>query len=240
MELYLDIPSEEWDALQDKAEDLLIEEEIGQHILGIYPTGNAIFGIPGAAPSIICLYLDSAEGYLDPFISTDNIQITVNNNLSTITFINIKNFIGKLKNPDNISLSVCFGDILYQDDSIDNLMSLCQEYLSNNIIYDFTIDYLNIRTALIFNITKEFKPKLQDTNLIDIIDNLSKDSYLQKLDKQLEKEILDKKHITNINTSSYFDIATRIITKLPKTNKNLYKLQDNIKQETIRFLKFIF
>jgi hypothetical protein len=66
--LYHGIPEDTWDSLLFKAEDLLRDNKLGNHIVGIYPIGSIKHkGIdPDRAPGIFCLYIDSVEFLLDP------------------------------------------------------------------------------------------------------------------------------------------------------------------------------
>lgn len=133
---YLNIPIEEWEILQSKAEEALIEEGIGQHILGFYPYGDILLKdkTTSISPDLICLYLDCSIGYLDPFYNKKgkNPVLHISNSMSKVYYINIKDFISDLTSPSSLHSSVCFGDILYQDDSVDLLLSLVQEYLTKN------------------------------------------------------------------------------------------------------------
>jgi hypothetical protein len=51
-DFYYGLPQEIWDALVLEAEDLLSEEQIGNHIVGLYPAGPRIFGIESASPGL--------------------------------------------------------------------------------------------------------------------------------------------------------------------------------------------
>jgi len=66
MEFYYGLPQEIWNNLCCEAEDLLQAESLGQHILGVYPAGNRIYGIESYSPGLMCLYVDSVESLIDP------------------------------------------------------------------------------------------------------------------------------------------------------------------------------
>lgn len=66
MSLYLGIPDEEWRLLLSEAEELLVEAEIGVHLLAAYPCGSRIYGDESGAPSLFCLYMDDPASLLDP------------------------------------------------------------------------------------------------------------------------------------------------------------------------------
>jgi len=65
-EFYYGLPQDQWDTLLTKAEDLLRDENLGSHLVGLYPAGNRIYGIESEPPGILCLYVDSVESLLDP------------------------------------------------------------------------------------------------------------------------------------------------------------------------------
>ena len=64
--LYLGVPNKLWDSLAAQAEDILCEEKIGQHLLGIYPAGPRIYGDISCSPGILCIYIDEPLALLDP------------------------------------------------------------------------------------------------------------------------------------------------------------------------------
>ena len=64
--LYYGLPQIIWDDLCEKAEDLLQEENLGNHLVGIYPAGNRIYGLELASPGLLCLYVNSIEPMIDP------------------------------------------------------------------------------------------------------------------------------------------------------------------------------
>lgn len=92
-EFYYGLPQSIWDNLCCNAEDLLYEEGLGQHIVGIYPAGNRIFGEESHPPGLLCLYMDSVDSLIDPFNNYENSktvhQFSVGNSLSPIMFVDI-------------------------------------------------------------------------------------------------------------------------------------------------------
>lgn len=64
--LYLGVPGESWDSLSMQAEDILAEEKIGQHLLGVYPAGPRMYGDSSCLPGLLCIYIDEPLALLDP------------------------------------------------------------------------------------------------------------------------------------------------------------------------------
>lgn len=145
-EFYQGLPSELWDSLINEVEEVLRAEEIGTHVLGIYPSGNRIFGIESSSPQLICLYLDTPEDILNPAIRREmsNTKFfktyTTNIDTSSIYFIEIHSWIQWItlrfshSHPDRLrnllDMIPCHEDIVYQDPSLDHLIEMTRDYLS--------------------------------------------------------------------------------------------------------------
>ena len=90
-EFYYGLPQPVWDNLCSEAEDLLYENKIGQHILGLYPAGDRIFGEESSSPGLLVLYMDSVDSLIDPFNLPQNKlhkqSFYVGNGMSTITYV---------------------------------------------------------------------------------------------------------------------------------------------------------
>jgi len=65
-EFYYGLPQMLWDNLCIEAEDLLREEELGTHLVAVYPAGNRIYGLESCPPGIFCLYVDTVEALINP------------------------------------------------------------------------------------------------------------------------------------------------------------------------------
>jgi hypothetical protein len=66
MKLYLGVPQEEWNLLMAEAEELMHEEAVGSHILGIYPCGDRLYGDESATPDLFCMYINDPGELLNP------------------------------------------------------------------------------------------------------------------------------------------------------------------------------
>ena len=90
-EFYYGLPQPVWDNLCSEAEDLLYENKIGQHILGLYPAGDRIFGKESSSPGLFVLYMDSVDSLIDPFHLYKNKasvqRFLVGNSMSPIYFV---------------------------------------------------------------------------------------------------------------------------------------------------------
>jgi len=75
-EFYYGLPESQWDPLLVKAEDLLRDEGLGSHLVGIYPAGQMIYGVRSEYPDLFCLYIDSVDALINPAIpSKDDCHI---------------------------------------------------------------------------------------------------------------------------------------------------------------------
>lgn len=146
-EHYCGLPQELWDSLAAEAEDLLVEEELGNHILGVYPAGYRIYGIESSSQGLLCLYMDTVESLLDPIYNANKFKrMHIGNQLSPVWFIELHSWVKWIlflygdvtsnkwqcdRVKDYLHLLPAFGDIVYQDTAIDKLMALIQDYIAS-------------------------------------------------------------------------------------------------------------
>jgi hypothetical protein len=145
-EYYYGLPQEIWDSLVMEAEDLLSDEQLGNHIVGLYPAGSRIYGLESSSPGLLCLYVDAAESILDPLpLIHDTVSnwkygwecksYRIGENLNEIYFIElhdwIKNFIKLYLDLEDVTdrnlfalIPIC-SDVIYQSESIDKIIGLC-------------------------------------------------------------------------------------------------------------------
>lgn len=64
--LYLGKTQREWASLASEAEDIMLDVNIGQHIVGLYPCGLRTYGVE-APCELLCIYIDEPNSMLDPF-----------------------------------------------------------------------------------------------------------------------------------------------------------------------------
>jgi hypothetical protein len=175
--LYYGLPQYMWDNLLLEAEDLLRNEHIGMHLVGIYPAGARIFGIESAPPGLLCLYVDTVESLINPFCNLQNKDgiYHVRESNSPILMIDLLRWARYMIHPihdlpyrEYLSCIIPpLSDIVYQDDSINEIISIAKELLQK-IRYHRGIlcthykndieSYLYTRTIYILTITDKFYP----------------------------------------------------------------------------------
>ena len=94
-EYYCGLPYELWEAIASEAEDLLVEENLGNHLLGVYPAGDRIYGIESSSQGLLCLYIDTIESILDPRLTQDFKlhKYTIGNQNSPVYFVELHDWI---------------------------------------------------------------------------------------------------------------------------------------------------
>jgi hypothetical protein len=245
---YYGIPQELWDDLLIKADDLLIEEEIGTHILGIYPAGNRNYGIESESQSLLCIYLDIIDNLINPFHkqSPPIKSYRINNQGSCINYIELYNwtklFIEESNNLfllNQFNLIPTFYDCLYQDNVLDNIISVAQEillskrYISTvelNPPDKVDIDYfLYYRTLYIWNNYNKFVPNINpefgNTFNVDIdIDKIICNKILNGKNIK-QSEIFDtiKRYQSTSKRYNNITISDCLINQLSSKMINLYK-----------------
>ena len=130
---YYGLSQADWDNLIIQAEDLLRDNELGTHLVGIYPTGERIFGVKSSPPKITCLYVDSVETLLDPLAKDKDKFVHTNKDKSEIHLIDLFEWVKRIDFPDWWDHVVPMnGDIAYQEDSIEAIIYCAQEVLEYN------------------------------------------------------------------------------------------------------------
>lgn len=149
---YYGLPQEIWDDLIAKAEDLLIEEGIGQHLLAVYPAGDRIYGKESSSQGLFCLYMDTVESILDPrFHNKIKFhKINEGNQNSPIYFLEFHSWVKWLCAESRLSdiqgdhdkhylkhlnIIPSFGDTIYQDQAIDKIISIVEDKIINTKIH---------------------------------------------------------------------------------------------------------
>jgi len=141
-ELYYGLPQVIWDDLYDDIEDLLQEEHLGNHIVGIYPAGNRIYGFESAPPGLMCLYVDSVEPMIDPISNYNNRTgfkvFHIKNGNSPIVMVDFFKWISWMFGPSYdgryetywryyaLLHAIPFGNhVAYEEESISDIMEAC-------------------------------------------------------------------------------------------------------------------
>ena len=127
---YYGLPSKVWEDLCIQAEDMLYEKNIGQHIVGIYPFSFLIENPKKHEEfkGLYILYIDSIENIINPFSKPNDKTHNYKENDLIISFTDLHFWSSRIGRefPDcNIPLE---NDIIYQDDSIDSIISAAIEY----------------------------------------------------------------------------------------------------------------
>ena len=182
---YCGLPIELWDNLIEEAEDLFSEEEIGTHILGIYPAGKRLYGCESSSQGLLCLYFDSIDTIINPIPQKKSHLYTIGNQNSPVVFIELHEWIKWLLNDvygsnkklvrsnfqdDLFHLIPSMGDNFFEDISINSIIYYVQEM---NLIdqeayyfpiittnYDRIYNLLSARTRLIMRYSNKFNPNI--------------------------------------------------------------------------------
>jgi hypothetical protein len=241
-DFYCGIPQELWNNLLMEAEDIFNEEEIGTHILGIYPAGNRIYGCESSSEGLLCLYINTVDTILDPISIKKEYFYNIGLQNSPVWFIELREWIKwllkdvyglnkKLKTTskqDNLfHLIPSLEDDFYKDNSINKIIyhvqelnHFCQEsyfipspYCSEQKIYDL----LSARTRLIWAAHKTYCPNINKKwgDVFNLNNNIDNDFIKMILDNNRDIDIIDK----------YFKYLYQYTykTKLKNINKNHFK-----------------
>lgn len=182
---YCGLPIELWNNLIEETEDLFSEEEIGTHILGIYPAGKRLYGCESSSQGLLCLYFDSIDAIIDPIPRKNYHSCNIGNQNSPVTFIELHEWTRRLLNDvysndkrlvrsifqDNLfHLIPSMGDNLFEDTSINSIIYYVQEmnlinyetyyFPVNTTNHDRIYNLLSARTRLIMRYYNTFIPNI--------------------------------------------------------------------------------
>ena len=139
MSFYLGIPDEEWNLHLFEAEELLTEDNIGTHILGIYPYGDRIYGDESSAPGLLCVYFDEPSRLLNP--CNDDMgqrNLSIGRGCGPVWFISLYRWAQLTCNLDlhqeEFYLNLChiippMSAPLYEDPQLTVIMDLARDFL---------------------------------------------------------------------------------------------------------------
>jgi hypothetical protein len=202
-EYYCGLPQNQWDILAEQAEEILRDQEYGQHILGLYPAGPRIYGIESSSPSLLCLYVDAVDSLIDPSKAYRRqlIQESVGNSNSKIYFIELyewgKWLFDTLTTSGSqvlLPLLPTMQDIFYEDESISNITSIAKETVfsaptpwpSTGLYREFPA--LQMRTLTILKFRQTFNPCVnKELGVVIGLDELGLDmpDFILDLDKKI-------------------------------------------------------
>lgn len=131
-EFYFGLPQDQWDNLIFKAEDLLRDEELGVHLVGIYPAGGRTFGIESESESIMCIYIDSVESIINPYPMKKQF-VWRGLNMSSILMIELREWARQIISNDldltyRMMHAVPFGrHVFHQENIIDPILDIAHD-----------------------------------------------------------------------------------------------------------------
>lgn len=265
---YLGLPNEIWNSLLSEVEDMLRDEEIGTHILGVYPSGSRIYGIESESPQFICIYIDTAELFLNPYYmrnrETGFTERTIKIDNSSVVFIELYSwiqwmifkdiFISNDRFLNMYDLIPCNHDIAYQDQSIDDLIDIVREFTYQGMYlgiknrleksYNYNLRYaLYIRTIYNLLNTGKFMPNINhDMGYVEMIkgEDLKDDTI--DTDILLGQHVRENRQYGRAGLSQYIkDLRENTIQLLFKIERHglQEKLAKDMGKEVVRIYKFI-
>jgi hypothetical protein len=260
-EYYYGLPQELWDHLEDQVEEIFREEEIGQQIVGIFPSGERIFGIESAEQQAIVLFVDSIESLLDPAIDEYRQLVTpyvpASNNF--LTFIDLKYWVRGLIASRKYSIDFdcvecftlgamdyipIFGDTIYFDESIEKIFVEAERFIlsypralrhfNSSLSYRGDINILLRRRAeVLFLLTGEYCPCINPE--WGITKHFENNSTFDKLDSKIIELLLANNRIDSLLHSEYLDMLYDIEHLVNRTKIMDYS---QLRKEVIDFYRF--
>lgn len=211
-EFYCGLPQDQWDILLSTAEDLLRDEDIGTHLVGLYPAGNRIYGIESESPGILCLYVDTVESLINPAFQsgapTGFKTILHGNSRSPIIFANLFNWVQHILqrkctwiNSDWLPIIPFAGHLIYQDNSIDDILRLLHKFMQTQQFLipigckqlDYPKDILWIRADAILAKTGKFYPCINPAwDKVHTLDVLNPPKDILETDLAFRNSILNR------------------------------------------------
>ena len=257
-EFYYGLPLEIWDNLINKAEDLLREEDLGVHLVGIYPIGLRVYGIESCSPEILCLYIDSVESLLDPLYERPRTEsFTVGDDLSKVVLTDIrewaKYFIDDANEGRGFLNIIPFmtTDVFHQDSSIEHILEIAREiYLprapfSAYLIHNQENYGFAERTIFLLHLLKKYAPCL-NKNWADVIsfEDINKSGKWKMSDKIIKEDNKIIQAVTDgreIRVSNYYKrfLADRLYEICEEHDRKAPDFDDKLlRQAMINFYRF--
>lgn len=211
-EFYYGLPQNQWDILLAEAEDLLRDENIGAHLVGLYPAGNRIYGIESESPGILCLYVDVVESLINPIFQSGNPTgfrtIYYGPSRSPIIFANLFNWIRLILtgqyswvNEKWIHTIPFTGDLIYQDNSIDDILELVRQHMFNQKFFmpvnnhELTpiMQALFYRADAILAVTGKFYPCINpDWDKVCSLETIGAPAQISEIDRNIRNFMLGR------------------------------------------------
>jgi hypothetical protein len=161
VEFYYGVPESHWTSLIENAENIFVEEEIGDYIIGVYPTGQRMLGLETESPSILCLFLD-IESLFNPFKTKQFYRKFNLENFITIEFLDFYTWIKLILNKENIldlkfqnikpiTMIAPFIDSFFQEEGIAKIIEKLQDLISirkRSLVHLYHLNELSITNIL--------------------------------------------------------------------------------------------
>jgi hypothetical protein len=246
-DFYYGLPQSLWDDLSCLAEENL-EKEIcfSAHMLGLYPYGPRLYGKESESPGLLCLYLDSSiNKFFDPFIKERIIEperIVVKTDNSFIYYIDLWSWLVKLDcKVDMIHMVPCLGDILHEDSSIQEIISLSRDLISvgpvkRNCTWTEEKNLLsspyNLRTSLVFAQEKLFRPCVKDE-----WDSVYKFGALPEEIRLIDNKVLGQEKLSQEELNKYRTYVFSMLDKIDYSD-SWWKTRSELQKEVIKYFRF--
>lgn len=198
--LYCGIHEDTWNNLLLKAEDLLRDEGLGAHLVGIYPAGTRIYGTRPGVEGLMCLYVDAVDSLINPLARHKKCKVfDADDDGQQIIMFNLfwwVNWI--LEGPSDWKTrqfmhAIPFGDVIDQDESVSDIIDTARKFLTTkrfaSAIFNEAPAPYNIlakRTQLILSATSKFMPCVNpDYAKVFPLDHFSAPDRIKKLDRKV-------------------------------------------------------
>jgi len=249
-EYYYGLPQRIWDDLCFEAEDLLYNEKLGNHLVGLYPAGTRIYGIDSSPPGLLGLYVDSIESILDPFYEAKIYEYNVGHAMSPIVMIELQHWIRMIHKIGPNALIPCFHkDVIHQDESISSLIEAARKSL---IAFGYpeqtgrkdTGNWLFARAKYILLKTGRFCPLVNpDWGEVISLNSITNNKELLESDEYLIEEAITNK---TLDIREVVDYIKTLQTEFGAfTSEGLATTQECLQskkvlsQEVINFYRFM-
>jgi len=237
-QLYYDYPQEAWHDLLIEAEDYLYEDRPGVCIVGAWPAGPLVYGIPNEKPGIFVLCTDDINRILDP-LYCDRPVLLCEELHSQITIWSINQWVRTILSlqyhpiDSLLPIFLPLQESIYMDDSINEVLTFAigviKEYADSGLLYmsgqnkqQQLHQLLEQRASLIFAYTKLFQPCINDNydtvkhfdlvpELFDSNTGLDDEiiSCIVDMEKLSSNDLLAYKDLLNHLTKQYVDDQSR-------------------------------
>jgi hypothetical protein len=250
-EYYYGLPQEVWDSLCIEAESLLYDEKLGNHLVGIYPAGERIYGIDSAPPGLLCLYVDSVESILDPFYQPRIHQYSVGNMMSPIVMIDLYYWVQRITKSGAEGAIPCFHKgMIHQDSSIDAVLEAARKCLA---FFAYGQNWSptsytpwDTRAYLTILLTEEFYPCINPNwdSTIEFGSFLPEGNPLiledrEILKKKLANERIEPPELLEYSQLLYEEIRRLTPSSLLAPTAQCISAKKKLAEETINFYRFM-